>query len=88
MRIESHGLNPVSTAQPVGRNAGVQRVQPKGAPETLELSVIGRLVLSARQALQSVPEVRERLVRDLSARLASGRYQTDPEAVATAMLAD
>jgi flagellar biosynthesis anti-sigma factor FlgM len=88
MRVESHGPNPVSGAQPVGRNVGVQRVQVAKPPESLDLSATGRLVLSARQALQSVPEVRERLVRDFSAQLSSGRYQTDPEAVATAMLAD
>lgn len=43
-------------------------------------------MMSAQQALRNLPPVREVLVREVSEKIASGQYQANPQAIATAML--
>ncbi|NPV48494.1 MAG: flagellar biosynthesis anti-sigma factor FlgM [Armatimonadetes bacterium] len=88
MRIAGYSANAVT------RTSGLERAEALTAPAgvsasvALQLSATGQLMLQARQALRALPEMREQPIRDLGARLSSGRYHPDPQAIAAAMIAE
>jgi hypothetical protein len=87
MRIES-GVS--STSSPISPLLPLSRTQQAAASAAkrggAQISPTGRLFLTGRQALATLPAVRDDQVRQFQTLLSSGRYQADGEACASAML--
>ena len=56
--------------------------------DALQISGAGKDYQVARQALSSVPDVREDVVADIKARIADGSYHVSNNAIADKLLAD
>lgn len=88
MRITGYNTSSVASASALERLDASPASAREAGPAALHLSAVGRLMLGAREALRGVPEVREQAVHDLGARLSSGRYRPDADAIAAAMVTD
>lgn len=88
MRITGYSTRAVTPPASLEQANAAATAAGAGASVALQLSATGQLMMQARQVLRALPEVREQPVRDLGARLASGRYHPDPQAIAAAMIAE
>ena len=61
---------------------------PPSSGDRVTLSPQARELCDARRALEAVPDVREDMVAELKARIASGTYRIDAEAIADRMVRD
>lgn len=90
MRIEGAGIAPLTRsaggAGSVDRQDGTQGV-PGAAVDDVQLSARARMLAIARQALEDTPPVRRSVVEAARARLQAGRYRTDGQSIAEALLA-
>jgi flagellar biosynthesis anti-sigma factor FlgM len=85
-RIETSAVSHIT---PLSRPStpSVRAKTTTGGAAAVELSATGRAFLAARQALTTLPVVREDLVQRLQAQVAQGGYRVDGESCAAAMLA-
>ncbi|MHB8997147.1 MAG: flagellar biosynthesis anti-sigma factor FlgM [Armatimonadota bacterium] len=84
MRIESGVSSPTNALVPPSRT----QQPPAGVAQRggSQISVTGRLFLTGRQALASLPAVRADAVRQFQTLLSSGHYQANGEACARAII--
>ena len=85
MRIETCPTNQITRLQPATRTTAATQAQSQ-ASASLSLSPTGSLMMSAQQALRELPPVREAQVKEISSLLTAGRYDINPQAIATAMI--
>jgi negative regulator of flagellin synthesis FlgM len=104
MRVSQSGNNPVQSTETSGTRNTTRTQASTPAKKTenaaaaaktrdiggasAEISSRGKEMARAKEVAASAPDVREEKIAELRRRIAEGKYQTDPEAIADRMLKD